>query len=408
MQVRETAGSVPTRNVTGSLALTLLFGAALTLSACGKPNAAAAQEGAAPPPTPVGVVTVQAQQVSLTTELPGRTAAYMISEVRPQVGGIVLKRLFDEGSDVKAGQVLYQIDPATYQAAYDSAKAALAKAKANVSSIRLKAQRYKELVSIDAVSKQDYDDAAASLQAAEAEIAADEAALETARINLNYTKVTAPISGRIGKSVFTPGALVTAGQAEALARVQQLDPIYVDVTQSTTDVLRLRRDLASGRLRSAGANQAKVKLVLEDGSNYGQEGSLQFSDITVDQTTGSITLRAVFPNPHDELLPGMYVRAVLEEGVNDQAILVPQQAVSRDAKGNPIAMVVDANGTAGQRELKTERTVGDKWLVSDGLKPGDRLIVDGLQHIRPGAPVKPVDLAPSSEATGQQPTSQPQ
>ncbi|MDY0882789.1 efflux RND transporter periplasmic adaptor subunit [Dongia soli] len=408
MQVKEKAGSVSMRSVTGCLALALLLGAAVTLSACEKPNAEAAQEGAAPPPAQVGVVTVQAEKVALTTELPGRTAAYMISEVRPQVGGIVLKRLFEEGSDVKAGQVLYQIDPATYQAAYDNAKAALAKAKANVTSIRLKAQRYKELVGIDAVSKQDYDDATASLAAAEAEIEADKAALETARINLNYTKVTAPISGRIGKSVFTPGALVTAGQAEALARVQQLDPIYVDVTQSTADVLRLRRDLASGRLRSAAANQAKVKLVLEDGSSYDQEGSLQFSDITVDQTTGSITLRAVFPNPHHELLPGMYVRAVLEEGVNDQAILVPQQAVSRDPKGNPIAMVVDANGTAGQRELKTERTVGDKWLVSEGLKPGDQLIVDGLQHIRPGAPVKPVDLSPSSEAAGQQPASQPQ
>jgi membrane fusion protein (multidrug efflux system) len=377
--------------------LCLLMGMGLTLSACGKPDAEAAQEGAAAP-AEVGVITVQAQRVALTTELPGRTAAFMISEVRPQVGGIIQKRLFEEGSDVKAGQVLYQIDPATYQAAYDNAKAALAKSKANVTSIRLKAQRYKELVSIDAVSKQDYDDAVASLEAAEAEIAADQAALETARINLNYTKVTAPISGRIGKSVFTPGALVTAGQAEALARVQQLDPIYVDVTQSATDILRLRRDLASGRLRSAGPNQAKVKLLLPDGTSYDQEGSLQFSDITVDQTTGSISLRAVFPNPHHDLLPGMYVRAVLEEGVNDHAILVPQQAVSRDPKGNPVAMVVDANGTAAERQLKTERSVGNQWLVSDGLKAGDRLIVDGLQHIRPGAAVKPVDLAPSSEA----------
>ncbi len=388
MQVEKKPETRSVRTATGFLAMWLALG--LALSACDKPKAEASQE-AAPPAPEVGVVTVQAQHVSLTTELPGRTAAYMISDVRPQVGGIVQKRLFQEGSDVQAGQVLYQIDPATYQAAYDSAKAALAKARANLTSIRSKAERYKELVAINAVSKQDYDDAAASLQAAEAEIAADQAALETARINLNYTKVTAPISGRIGKSVFTPGALVTAGQADALARVQQLDPVYVDVTQSTADVLRLRRDLASGRLQSAGANQAKVKLVMEDGTAYPQEGSLQFSDITVDQTTGSITLRAVFPNPNHDLLPGMYVRAILEEGVNDQAILVPQQGVGRDPKGNPVAMVVEADGTVGQRLLKTERTLGDQWLVSDGLKVGDRLIVDGLQYIRPGMPVKQVD-----------------
>jgi len=396
MQVRKTAGSFPLRGAIGFLVLWLVLGMALALSACDKPQAEAAQEGAALPPQQVGIVTVKAQRVSLTTELPGRTAAYMISEVRPQVGGIVLKRFFQEGSDVKAGQILYQIDPATYQAAYDNAKAALAKAKANLTSIRSKAQRYKELVSINAVSRQDYDDAAANQQAAEADINADQAALESARINLDYTKVTAPISGRIGKSVFTPGALVTAGQADALARVQQLDPIYVDVTQSTADVLRLRRDFASGRLQRTGDNQAKVKLVLEDGTPYGEEGSLQFSDITVDQTTGSITLRAVFPNPNDELLPGMYVRAVLEEGVDDHAILVPQQGVSRDAKGNPIAMVVEANGAVGQRILKTERALGDQWLVSDGLKAGDRLIVEGLQRIHPGMQVTPVEMTASA------------
>jgi membrane fusion protein (multidrug efflux system) len=368
------------------------LGLMLVLSACDKPQAEAAGQGAgAPPPPEVGIVIVQPQHVSLTTELPGRTSPFMISEVRPQVGGIVQKRLFEEGSDVSAGQVLYQIDPTTYQAAYDSAKAALQKAKANVTSVRSKASRYKELVAINAVSKQDYDDAVASQESAEADIAADEAALETAKINLDYTKVTAPISGRIGKSSFTPGALVTASQSEALATIQELDRIYVDVTQSTADVLRLRRDLASGRLKSAGANQAKVDLVLEDGVRYDQTGILQFSDITVDQTTGSITLRAVFPNPNHDLLPGMYVRAVLEEGISDEAILVPQRGVSRDAKGNPTAMVVGAGEKVEARELKTDRTIGDQWLVSSGLKAGDRLIIDGLQKIRPGVVVKAVE-----------------
>ncbi|MET1028883.1 MAG: efflux RND transporter periplasmic adaptor subunit [Dongiaceae bacterium] len=398
MPAKKTSGSFPVRGAIGFLVLWLVLGMALALSACDKPRAEAAQAGVTPPPPQVGIITVTSQHVSLTSELPGRTAAYQVSEVRPQVGGIVQKRLFQEGSDVKAGQVLYQIDPATYQAAYDSAKATLAKAKANLTSIRSKADRYKELVSIDAVSRQDYDDAAAAAAAAEADIDADQAALESARINLNYTKVTAPISGRIGKSVFTPGALVTAGQADALALVQQLDPIYVDVTQSTADVLRLRRELANGRLQRAGDNQAKVKLVLEDGTPYDQEGSLQFSDITVDQTTGSITLRAVFPNPNHDLLPGMYVRALLEEGVDDDAILVPQRGVSRDIKGNPTAMVVEANGMVGQRILKTERALGDQWLVSNGLKAGDRLIVDGLQRIRPGMQVTPVDATASAAA----------
>ncbi|HEX9448873.1 MAG TPA: efflux RND transporter periplasmic adaptor subunit, partial [Dongiaceae bacterium] len=311
------------------VAFWLIMGVMLTLSACDKPQAAQSQQ-AATQVLEVGVITLKPQRVTLTTELPGRVSAFMVSEVRPQVGGIIQKRLFEEGSDVKAGQVLYQIDPATYRAAYDNAAAALAKAKANVMSVRAKAERYKELVAINAVSKQDYDDAVASQRSAEADIAADQAALETAQINLDYTKVTAPISGRIGKSTVTPGALVTASQSTALATVQQLDQIYVDVAQSTADVLRLKRDLASGKLQKAGANQAKVGLLLEDGTHYDQGGALQFADITVDQTTGSITLRAVFPNQKDDLLPGMYVRAVLEEGTNDQALLVPQRGVSRD------------------------------------------------------------------------------
>ncbi|HVJ41791.1 MAG TPA: efflux RND transporter periplasmic adaptor subunit [Dongiaceae bacterium] len=372
--------------------LALATAASLGLSACGKPEAAQSQAAALPE---VGIMTVKPQRISLTTELPGRVSAFLVSEVRPQVGGIIQKRLFEEGSDVKAGQVLYQIDPATYRATYDNAAAALAKAKATVLSARSKAQRYKELVAINAVSKQDYDDAVATQLSAEADIAADQASLESARINLDYTKVTAPISGRIGKSAVTPGALVTASQSDVLAKIQQLDQIYVDVTQSSAEVLRLKRDLASGKLVAAGANQAKVTLMLEDGSHYDQSGVLQFADITVDETTGSITLRAVFPNPKFDLLPGMYVRAVLEEGVNDQALLVPQRGVSRDIKGNPTALVIGADDKVEQRVLKTERTVGDQWLISAGLKPGDRLVLDGLQKIHPGSQVKPVALSAS-------------
>jgi membrane fusion protein (multidrug efflux system) len=374
----------------GLITIWLVIGAMLTLAACNKPQAA--QSPAAAQVPEVGVVTLKAQRVSLTTELPGRVSAFMVSDVRPQVGGIIQKRLFEEGSDVTAGQVLYQIDPATYRAAYDSAAATLAKAKANVMSVRAKADRYKELVAINAVSKQDYDDAVASMRSAEADIAADQAALETARINLDYTEVTAPISGRIGKSAVTPGALVTANQSDALATIQQLGQIYVDVTQSSIDVLRLKRDLANGKLQSAGANQVKVRLLLEDGSPYEQSGILQFTDITVDKTTGSITLRAVFPNPMEDLLPGMYVRAVLEEGVADQALLVPQRGVSRDARGNPTAMVVGADEKIETRIIKTDRTIGDQWLVSDGLKAGDRVVLDGLQKIRAGVQVKAIEL----------------
>ncbi|MBS0349054.1 MAG: efflux RND transporter periplasmic adaptor subunit [Proteobacteria bacterium] len=370
-----------------SAGLLLALGSVI-LSGCGEPKAAGEQ----PPmgPTEVGVVDIQPQKVALTTELAGRTAAYMVSEVRPQVGGIIQKRLFTEGGDVAAGQPLYQIDPATYQAAYESARASLAKAEANLASTRSKASRYEELVAIKAVSQQDYDDTQAALKQGQADVAAAKAAVETARINLAYTKVASPIAGRIGRSTVTPGALVTASQQTALATVQQLDPIYVDVTQSSAELLRLKRDLASGQLKKAGAGQATVKLVLEDGSAYPLAGKLQFSDITVDQSTGTITLRAVFPNPKGDLLPGMYVRTVLEEGVDEQAILVPQQGVSRDTKGNPTAMVVGADGKVEQRTLKTSRALGDKWLVSEGLKAGDKLIVDGLQKIRPGAPVKPV------------------
>ncbi len=346
-------------------------------------------EAAATPPE-VGVMDIQAQALTLTTELSGRTSAYLVSEVRPQVGGIIQKRHFVEGAEVKAGQPLYQIDPASYQATYDSARASLAKAEASLTSTRNKASRYEELVAIKAVSQQDNDDSQAALKQAQADVAAAKAAVETARINLDYTRVTSPISGRIGRSSVTPGALVTASQASALSTVQQLDPIYVDVTQSSAELLRLKRDLASGQLKPAGANQAAVKLLLEDGSAYSLPGKLQFSDVTVDQNTGTIMLRAVFPNPKGDLLPGMYVRAVLEEGDEAQAILAPQQGVTRDTKGNPTALVVGADNKVELRVLKTRRVVGDKWLVSEGLKAGDKLIVDGLQKIAPGMAVLPV------------------
>jgi membrane fusion protein, multidrug efflux system len=370
----------------------------LMLNCCGQqPTSGGPPQGVAPE---VAVVVIQPERVAITTELAGRTSAYLVAEVRPQVSGIIKERLFNEGGDVKAGSVLYQIDPAIYQAAYASAKAALARTEANLTPTRLKAERYKELVAIKAVSQQDYDDIAAALKQAEADIEASRAAMETARINLAYTRVTAPISGRIGKSSVTTGALVTASQGAALATIQQLDPVYVDVTQSSANLLRLKQSIASGRIKSDSANQAKVKLLLEDGTAYPLEGILKFSDVTVDPGTGSFTLRTVFPNPKHILLPGMYVRAILEEGVNEQAILVPQQGVTRDQKGNAIAMVVDNSDKVEQRTLKIDRAIGDKWLVSEGLKPGDRLILEGLQKIKPGVPVKVVSFGTRTGTTG--------
>jgi membrane fusion protein (multidrug efflux system) len=341
---------------------------------------------------------VQPQRVALTTELAGRTSAYLIAEVRPQVGGIIQKRLFTEGSDVKAGEVLYQIDPAAYQAAYNSAKAALARAEAHLIPARLKAERYKELVKINAVSQQDYDDASAAHKLAEADVEAGKAVLETARINLAYTKVTAPISGRIGRSSVTNGALVTANQPAALAIVQQLSSMYVDVTQSSSELLRLKQNLASGVLKNNGATQARVKLLLEDGSAYPLPGTLKFSEVTVDQSTGSITLRAIFPNPKQILLPGMFVRAVLEEGVSEKAILVPQRGVTRNPAGNATVMLVGGEEKVEPRVIKVVRTVGDNWLVSEGLKAGDRVILEGLQKARPGTPVKAVPFGSKTEA----------
>ncbi|MCX5874629.1 MAG: efflux RND transporter periplasmic adaptor subunit [Deltaproteobacteria bacterium] len=358
------------------------------------------QQSPAPPVAEVVAVTVQPQRLVLTTELPGRTSAYLIAEIRPQVNGIVQKRLFTEGSDVKAGQVLYQIDPAPFEAALDSARAALAKSEANLFSTRLRFERYRGLLAEKAVSQQDYDDREASQKQAEADVEYSKAAVETARINLDYTCVTAPISGRIGKSNVTDGALVTAYQNLALATIQQLDPIYVDVPQSTSELLRLRRRLEDNRLHQNGTNLNTVKAIMEDGVEYPLKGSLQFRDITVDPTTGSVVLRAAFPNPEGVLLPGMFVRAEVREGTNEQAILIPQQAISRDPKGNPMALILDAEGKIQQRRVSLDRAIGDKWLVSSGLAVGDRVVVEGMQRVRPGTPAKviPFDAARKADA----------
>jgi membrane fusion protein (multidrug efflux system) len=377
------------------LRLPLLVAAvSVLLSACGSPP------GGPPPPegTPVmGVITLKPEPVTLTTALPGRTVPYLIAEVRPQVGGLVQTRQFTEGSDVKAGQTLYQIDPSSYRASYDNAVASLAKSQANLRTARLKAERYKELVAIKAISEQDGDDTIAALGQAEADVAAGKASVESARINLAYARVDAPISGRIGRSSVTQGALVTASQSDALATIQQLDPIYVDVTQSSTSLLRLKQALASGELEKTRDGAAKVQLVLEDGSPYPQEGHLAFSDVTVDKTTGAVTLRAVFPNPNADLLPGMYVRAVLQEGVDKQGLLVPQRAVLRNGAGKPTAFVVGSDHKLQLRTLETERAVGDQWLVRGGLKSGDVLVVDGLPRARDGVEVKTVPWQPGAK-----------
>ncbi|MHB8836511.1 MAG: efflux RND transporter periplasmic adaptor subunit [Candidatus Methylomirabilia bacterium] len=440
---------------TAFVAIPCLLIAGLLLAGCGKPKSAG------PPPSgppEVGVVTIQPQQVAVTTELVGHTSAYLVAEVRPQVSGIVQERLFTEGGVVKAGDVLYRIDPASYQTGYDSAQAALARAKAahasaqaalagtktaqdsaraarsraeaNAVPRRLKADRFTELAAINAVSRQDADDATAAVRqseaeiqsaeaaiggsaaesaraeaavlVAEADIAGAEAALEAARINLARTKVTAPISGRIGVSAVTTGALVTANQTTALATIQQLDQVYVDVSESSANLLRLRQNLASGQLKQGGATQTTVRLVLENGAAYPLAGTLKFSDVTVQPGTGSVTLRSVFPNPDQLLLPGMFVRAIIQEGASENAILVPQRGVSRDAKGEPVAMVVGAGEKVEPRTLKLDRALGDQWLVAAGLTAGDRVILEGLQRVRPGAPVQavPFGSAPAAPAPG--------
>jgi membrane fusion protein (multidrug efflux system) len=376
--------------------------AACGLAAAATVSVAGCRRGQAPPPAgpvEVSVVTVHPERVVLTTELPGRTAAYLVAEVRPQVNGVIQQRLFEEGSNVEAGSRLYQIDAAPYQAAYDQAKAALAVAEANLPATRLRAERLKGLVEIHAVGQQDYDDAAAALLRAEASVASARAAVESARINLAYTPLRAPISGRVGRSAVTVGAMVTAYQPLALAVIQQLDPIYVDVTQASADLLRLRRGMASGELKSTGSLR-NVKLLLEDGTPYSREGKLQFRDVTVDPTTGSVVLRMVFPNPDYVLLPGMFVRAIVEEGVNEQGILAPQQGVTRNRRGDAVALVVDDEGKVAQRALEVDRAIGDRWLVTKGLAAGDQVIVDNLQRIRPGDPVKAVPFAPEAGPQG--------
>lgn len=338
-------------------------------------------------PREVVVIKLEPRREVYTTALAGRIASFQVAEVRPQVGGILQQRLFTEGADVKAGQALYQIDPATYEAALDSAQAALMKSEANVTPARLKAERFRELLAIKAVSKQEYDDAQAAFKQAEADVAVNRAAVKTARINLEYTKVRSPISGRIGKSAFTPGALVTANQAQALTSVRQLDPVYVDITQSSQDLLRLRAQFTNGELRSV-AEEAPVRLKLENGAMYPHEGRLQFTDVSVDESTGMVSLRALFPNPEHILLPGMYVRAVITEGVDENALLVPQRALRRDPKGQASVLLVDGGGKAEVRLVDVGRTVGDSWQVLSGLNPGDLVIVEGGQNVRPGMSVK--------------------
>jgi len=365
----------------------------LILAGCGQQKSSGKPQGA----PEVAVATIQPQQVVITTELSGRTSAYRVADVRPQVNGIIQKRLFTEGADVKAGQVLFRIDAAPFQAALDNARAALSRSEANLAGVLPRAERLRELVADKAVSQQDYDDAAAALKQAQADIRYWQAVVETARINMGYTSVKAPISGRIGKSDVTEGALVTAQQPLALATIQQLDPVYVDVPQSSTEVLRLQRRLEEGRIDPGGKNRNRVRLILEDGTPYPREGMLQFRDVTVDPTTGSVILRVVFPNPKGVLLPGMFVRAVVEEGVNPKALLIPQQAVSRDPKGNPFTLIVDGQGKVEQRPLILDRAMGDKWLVSSGLAPGDQVIVEGVQKAKPGAVVKVVPFTAGGE-----------
>jgi len=350
-------------------ALTSALASTLALAGCGE-----APQQQMPPPQ-VGVVTIKETPVTLTTELPGRTSPYAVSEIRPQISGIVQSRLFVEGSTVKAGQPLYQIDPAPYQAAYAAAAASLASAKT-------RADRYAVLVGQNAIAPQTNDDAKAAYLAAKAQA-------DAARINLNYTRITSPISGRIGASTVTVGALVTAQQATALTTVSTLDPIYVDVDQSSAELVALKRAAQAGNLDSNGSVTARVSLKFDDGSSYAQEGKLQFTDVTVDPTTGSVRLRAIFPNPNGLLLPGLYVRATINQGVNPRGILVPQQGVSRNEKGEPTALVVDAKNFARLRVLKTGRAVGGDWQVLDGLKAGDRVIVEGLQKVQPDMPVTP-------------------
>ena len=373
---------------------------AIILVVCLIPGCGEKKRGGPMPMPEVAVITIEPKPIVTTTELAGRTSANLIAEVRPQVGGIIQKRLFTEGSDVQAGQALFQIDPALYKSALNNASAALARSEANLSALQLRANRLRELLVDKAVSQQDYDDASAALKQTQADIQYGKATLETAHINLKYTTITAPISGRIGRSSVTEGALVTAQQPIALATIQRLDPMYVDVPQSTADVLRLQRSLKEGRLDQNGENQKKVQLIMEDGTVYPLAGTLQFRDITVDPTTGSVILRVVFPNPNGVLMPGMFVRTILQEGIHKNAILIPQQAISRDPKGNPLALIVDASGKVQMKQLTLDRAIGDQWLVLSGLAPGERVIVEGLMKVKPGISVKAVPFENGEKNSG--------
>ncbi|MBH2703930.1 efflux RND transporter periplasmic adaptor subunit [Serratia marcescens] len=374
----------------------LVLGLSLLLAACDGQNAGAPAGAGAE--QEVGVVTLRGQSVTLSSELTGRVNATMTSDVRPQVDGIIKQRLFTEGAEVKAGQVLYQIDPASYQASYDQAAAQLKNAQATVQSTRLKSQRYAALVKENGVSQQDADDAKAAYLAAVASVAQYQAALETARINLAYTQVRAPIAGRIGISSVTPGALVTASQSDALATIRALDPIYVDLTQSSAQLLKLRRQQAA--LQRGAVTPVAIKL--EDGTPYAHAGKLELTEVAVDEATGSVTLRAVFPNPEHELLPGMYVHATVDNGVDPKAILAPQQGITRNAKGEATALVVDEQNNVAQRTVSAERVVGSNWLIGSGLNEGDRLIVEGTSKVTIGAAVKPVEVSVDKTQRGEQ------
>lgn len=378
-------GTLEAMNIKSSVIQILFISTSLLLFSCSD------KKESKPTVPEVGVVTLKAEPFILTAVLPGRTRPFRVAEVRPQVSGIILKRQFIEGSDVQEGQSLYQIDPAPYQAAYDSAQGDLAKAEADAEITHLTVKRYKPLLGSKFVSRQDYDTAVADAKQADATVIAAKASLKTAHINLIYTKVISPISGRIGRSNVTEGALVTENQTSPLATVQQLNPIYVDVTQSTTDFLRLRRDYAQGTFKKSKDNVA-VELILEDGTLYNEKGTLEFSDVTVDETTGTITVRAIFPNPKNELLPGMFVRARLKEGVKEKAILAPQQGITRNPRGDATALVVDANSKVVLRDVKAVQAVGDKWLVTSGLQEGDKIIVSGHMKVKPGMTVTFIEV----------------
>lgn len=372
------------------------------VTACGKSD----QQASAPPPTEVSVITVKQGPLGVTNELPGRLESTRIAEIRARVPGVVLKRTFREGSEVKAGATLFLIDPAQFKANYNSANAAVARAEATLLQAELKEKRYKPLVATNAISKQEYDDVTATLKQAEADLAASKAARETARLSLDYATVTSPIAGRIGRALVTEGALVGQNEATPLAIVQQVDPIYVNMTQSSTEILQLQRAMATGKLKSSGKGQVKVTLITEDGQEYAQAGKLLFSDLTVDESSGAVTLRAEFPNPDRQLLPGMYVRARVEQAINENAITVPQQAITRTPDGSAV-MVVSAENKVVSRPVKTGAASGDSWVINDGLKEGDQVIVEGLQKVQPGATVKAVQWKKAAPVDATAPAADP-